>query len=151
MAHYRQTIRERVTTILTGLNTTGSNVFESRYYPVEETNLPCLCVYTISETSEVSRMNATRALTRVLELAITGVARVNSTLDTTLDTIAAEVEAAIGADTQLNLPQAVYDCTLTQTRVSLTQPAGDKQTGVVELIYNVTYRTLLSNPAVAAA
>ena len=35
MAHKRTSIRNNVTTTLTGLTTTGSNVFESRIYPNE--------------------------------------------------------------------------------------------------------------------
>ena len=36
--HIRQQIREKFGTTLTGLTTTGSNVFESRVYPLENTN-----------------------------------------------------------------------------------------------------------------
>ncbi len=32
--HIRQQIRERAGTVLTGLTTTGSNVFETRIYPL---------------------------------------------------------------------------------------------------------------------
>ena len=40
MAHKRTSIRNNVTTALTGLTTTGSNVFESRIYPNELSKLP---------------------------------------------------------------------------------------------------------------
>ena len=40
--HIRQQLRERAGTVLTGLTTTGSNVFETRIYPLENTNLPAL-------------------------------------------------------------------------------------------------------------
>ena len=56
MAHLRQSIRERIATDVTGLSTTGSNVFQSRVYPVEDGSLPCLLVYTTSEESEVDTM-----------------------------------------------------------------------------------------------
>ena len=49
--HLRQQIRERIGTTLTGLSTTGSNVFQSRVYPLEDTNLPALVIYTKSEES----------------------------------------------------------------------------------------------------
>ena len=35
--HIRQQIRERAGTVLTGLTTTGSNVFETRIYPLSNT------------------------------------------------------------------------------------------------------------------
>lgn len=44
--HIRQQIRERAGTVLTGLTTTGSNVFETRIYPLSNTNLPALAIYT---------------------------------------------------------------------------------------------------------
>ena len=40
--HIRRQIRERAGTVLTGLTTTGNNVFETRIYPLENTNLPAL-------------------------------------------------------------------------------------------------------------
>ena len=49
--HVRQQIRERIGTTLTGLTTTGSNVFESRVYPLEDSKLPALIIYTKSEES----------------------------------------------------------------------------------------------------
>ena len=52
MAHQRKTIRDNVITTLTGLATTGSRVYNTRILPNLESNLPCLNVYTISESSE---------------------------------------------------------------------------------------------------
>ena len=62
MAHYRQQIRERVATTLTGLTTTGSNVFQSRVYPIENTELPCLLIYTREESSEPLAINPPRSI-----------------------------------------------------------------------------------------
>ena len=44
--HLRQQIRERIGTTLTGLSTTGTNVFQSRVYQLEDSNLPALLIYT---------------------------------------------------------------------------------------------------------
>ena len=68
--HIRQQIRERVGTVLTGLTTTGSNVFETRVYPLENTNLPALVIYTKDETSEPLVMSTDRVMSRVLELIV---------------------------------------------------------------------------------
>ena len=43
--HVRQQIRERIATTITGLSTTGSNVFQSRVYPLDVDSLPALLVY----------------------------------------------------------------------------------------------------------
>ena len=47
--HLRQQIRERIGTTLTGLSTTGSNVYQSRVYQLEDSNLPALLIYTKSD------------------------------------------------------------------------------------------------------
>ena len=63
MAHLRQSIRERVAADVTSLVTTGANVFQSRIFPVEDSKLPCLLVYTTSEDSEVTEMASPRPMT----------------------------------------------------------------------------------------
>ena len=62
--HIRQQIRERVGTTLTGLTTTGSNVFQSRVYNLEDSKLPAIIIYTKSEDSELLEMGSTRTLQR---------------------------------------------------------------------------------------
>ena len=52
MAHVRKSIREHVVTTVTSLSTTGSNVYETRYFPLQTGNLPALIVYTLDETIE---------------------------------------------------------------------------------------------------
>ena len=52
MAHIRKTIRENVKTAITGLSTTGTSVYETRYFPLQTGNLPALIVYTLDETIE---------------------------------------------------------------------------------------------------
>ena len=42
MAHIRQSIRDNAVTAVTGLSTTGSNVFRSRVYPLGTNKLPNL-------------------------------------------------------------------------------------------------------------
>ena len=66
--HLRRQIRERAATTLTGLTTTGSNVFQSRYYSMESVGLPGLCIYTKDEEAEISIMGATRTVRRELNL-----------------------------------------------------------------------------------
>ena len=57
MAHIRQSIRDNAVTAVTGLSTTGSNVFRSRVYPLGTNKLPALCVYTDSEVVEYNRLD----------------------------------------------------------------------------------------------
>jgi hypothetical protein len=70
MAHVRKQIRDAVITSVTGLTTTGSNVFRSRIYPLEQTKLPGLCVFTRSETVEFDTLTISRSVSRVLDVII---------------------------------------------------------------------------------
>jgi hypothetical protein len=97
MAHIRKLIRDNIETTLTGLTTTGSNVFASRVYPIQSAKMPGLCVYTSSETIEAQTIKPPRGLIRSLEVSVE--AYVESAIaDDVLDGIAAEVEAAMTTD-----------------------------------------------------
>ena len=67
MAHARQSIRDNVVTTVTGLSTTGTNVFRSRVYPLGEYKLPALCVYTAAEEVEYNRLSQPRDVDRTVE------------------------------------------------------------------------------------
>ena len=101
MAHLRQSIRERVAADVTSLVTTGANVFQSRIFPVEDSKLPCLLVYTTSEDSEVTEMASPRPMTRILNVVVQGVVGAAQP-DDTLDLISKEVEVALAADVKIN-------------------------------------------------
>ena len=66
--HLGRQIRERAATTLTGLSTTGSNVFQSRFYPMKSAGLPGLCIYTKDEEAEIPFMGASRTVQRKLNL-----------------------------------------------------------------------------------
>ena len=100
--HIRQQIREKFGTTLNGLTTTGSNVFESRVYPLENASLPALIIYTKSETSEPIVIGTQRLMSRELSVVVEGYAKATSNFDDTIDTISKEVEAAIAADRTLD-------------------------------------------------
>ena len=68
--HVRQQIREKIGTTLTGLTTTGSNVYQSRVYPLENINLPALIIYTKSETSEPIVIGTDRVISRELSVIV---------------------------------------------------------------------------------
>lgn len=144
MPHVRKIIRDAVVSRLTGLSATGARVYPTRTYPVDVDSLPALCVYTLSEESSVDSLGTNRGLSRRLDLIVEAVARVNATLDDTLDAIALEIETAIAADPTLG--GLAKDCTLASTRIAVRGEA-EKETGAAVLTYSVTYRT----PAVNAA
>ena len=136
MAHKRQSIRERVASTLTGLSTTGSNVFQSRVYPIENTKLPCLLIYTREETSEPLIMNPPRTIEKVLSLVVEGYVKANTNFDDTIDTICEEVEEALFTDRLIN--NLALDSFLINTEISYNGE-GDNPLGIVVMTFQITY------------
>ena len=144
MAHARQTIREQVGTTLTGLATTGSNVYQSRVYPLQESNLPALLIYTKEESSEAIVMGSNRVIQRELTLAVEAYVKTNSNSDDTIDTIAEEVETAIGADSTLN--NKAKDVFLVSTDINYVGE-GENPVAVATLNFLVSYCTDENDPS----
>ena len=98
MAHVRKQIRDNVVTALTGLTTTGSNVFRSRVYPMETSKLPGLAIYTDSEEIAPQTISPPRTQLRTLTVTVDCYVKGVSNFDNDLDTISEEVEEALAAD-----------------------------------------------------
>lgn len=144
--HVRQQIREKIGTTLTGLTTTGSNVYQSRVYPLENINLPALIIYTKSETSEPIVIGTDRVMSRELSVIIEGYVKATSNFDDTIDTISKEVEEAIAADRTLD--GLAKDCYLESTEIEYTGE-GEKPLGYVSLTFITNYYVQETNPDVA--
>ena len=144
--HIRQQIRERVGTTLTGLTTTGSNVFQSRVYNLENAKLPAIIIYTKSEDSELLEMGSTRTLQRNLSLVVEAYVKANTNFDDTIDTIAKEVEAAMGADVSHN--SLARDTFLDSTEINYNAE-GEQPVAVMTMVYNINYLTTEATADVA--
>ena len=70
MAHVRKLIRDDIETTLTGLATTGANVYQTRVYPIAEDRLPGLAIYTSSETTDYATITPPRTQVRVLTVSV---------------------------------------------------------------------------------
>ena len=102
MANYlRRQIRERCATTLSGLDKTGTNVFQSRIYPMESAGLPGLCIFTQSEDVSIDTMFSSRTVSRVLDLIVEG-HPTSFNLDDTLDQIGKEVKTSLAGDIGFN-------------------------------------------------
>jgi len=99
--HTRQAIREALKTQLTGLTTTGANVYASRVHPLAAPKLPCLLIFTDIERVQYVTMGLPRTQERTLSVKLEAYVKGVSGCDDKLDDIAAEVEAAIYSDTTL--------------------------------------------------
>ena len=144
--HIRQQIRERSGTVLTGLTTTGSNVFETRIYPLENTNLPALVIYTKNETSEPIVISTNRLISRELELIVEVYVKQTSNFDDQVDKICKEVEVAISADTTLN--GLAKDCFLQSTEIEYNTE-GEQPLSYAVLTFLTNYYVQETAPDVA--
>lgn len=97
MAHAKQQIRAAVVTALTGLTTTGSNVYSTRVFAHDA--LPSLNVTAGDEDAGPVQHDGTQQ--RTLEVIVEIRATKATGWDGQADTIQAEVEAAIHADYRL--------------------------------------------------
>lgn len=102
MSHIRTRIRQNLVTSLTGLANTGSNVFDSRVYPMTADTLPGICVYTSSEISNYTSINPPRTLDKVITASIEIYVQMIDTYDEVLDQITADVEEALYTDLTRN-------------------------------------------------
>ena len=144
--HLRRQIRERIAADVTSLVTTGTNVFQSRIYPLEDSALPCLLVYSTSEESEILNQGTPRLQARTLNITIQGVAAETSDVDDKFDLIAKEVETALAGDRDINtLAQNSF---LTSTEIEINAD-GAKTVGTLRLNYPIDYRVYDNAPDIA--
>lgn len=146
MDHVRKQIREAAAAALTGLATTGSRVFQSRVYPMQDADLPGLRIYTDEESVEYDDAGTDNVQARTLTLVVEACAKANADLDDTLDQILKEAEVALTASQTLG-----GLCKYTQISSITTELSGDgeKVTGVGRFTFKVMYYTRQSAPDTA--
>jgi hypothetical protein len=146
--HLRNQIRDRVVVALTGLNTTGSNVYQTPLLTPEEQTLPALVVYI---DSEISGETATMTnINRECLLHVDGYVEASATVLDTLDLISKEVEIKLATVGIVNSAGAsiVQDHYLTSTDIEIMTDE-TRPLGVVSMAYFVQYRTTFNAPDVA--
>ena len=145
--HLRNQIRDRVVVALTGLVTTGANVYQTPLLTPEEQTLPALVVYI---DSEISGETATMTnINRECLLHIDGYVEASSTVLDTLDLISKEVEVAMATTGIVTAGGAslVQNQYLTSTDVEIMTEE-TRPLGVVSMAYFVQYRTSFNAPDV---
>jgi len=98
MAHVRKLIRDNIETTLTGLATTGANVYQTRVYPIAEDRLPGLAIYTSSESTDYATINPPRTQLRTLSVSVDVYAKAVTAYDDLLDAACVEIEEALYTD-----------------------------------------------------
>jgi len=142
MSHARQQIREAVVAAVTGLTTTGSNVYESRIFNLDPANTPALNVVTTSEEVDEemsSRSSSGFLLVRELGVEISAFVMASSDSDDLVDTVCAEVEAAIAGNAALQA--LVQEITLRSTEIELLAE-GERPIAKAAITFEAIYTTL---------
>ena len=84
------------------LSSTGSNVFQSHVCPLENDDLPSLCIYTQDEEIEVGASGDPRVYHSTMILIVDGYIQTSSNLDDQFDQIGIEVQVAMAEDIDIN-------------------------------------------------
>lgn len=146
MAHVRKFIRDNIETTLTGLVTTGTNVYKTRVYPIAEDRLPGLAIYTREESTDYATITKPRTQMRNLVVSVEAYVKALADYDDELDQIALEVEEALytdltrggyAKDTQV----ISFDCDFSGD--------GDQPVARATMQISVDYVTLENNPEAA--
>lgn len=141
--HVRQQLREAVATVVTSLTTTGTNVFQSRVYPLQTSNLPCLIVTTDGDQVENLTMHSPAQQQRQTSVRIDAYARATANLDDTLDLICKEVEIAIAGASSATVKGLMYMGAQIEVEV-----LGDQPVGKVSMIFTKDLYTVSNAPDV---
>lgn len=100
--HRAESIMDAVVSAVTGLTTTGTNVYRGRAYPIEVSKLPALVVWQGDDATVSEHMGD--EVISLLEVNIDAIVREPSTqIDTTLNLIREEITVALMADYTLGL------------------------------------------------
>lgn len=137
--HLRDQIMAAMVTTLTGLTTTGVNVFPDEDDPVENAELPCLVLLQGGETNEVVTMPTPRLMRAFFDVdVIAYVKRTHAQADVRkkANTICKEVQTAMAGNVSLS-GLAKY-ATLVQTDFELTGEA-EKPAAMARMRWQVFY------------
>ena len=145
--HVAEQIVAAALSALGALSTTGSNVFGSREYPLQDSELPAILIDHGNEELESIGLGPSRVIERVLELVV--IAKVKKTTGaaarTDLNTIRKEVESALASDNSLG--GACKYVNPRRYEMELDEE-GDKSRASGTMTFEVFYATTLMAPDV---
>jgi len=138
--HARKQIRDAVVTALTGLTTTGANVFVDEPHDLAESQLPCLSIDDADE--QLSYESGTGQRQQMREYGITVACKVQSSgaVHELRDQVAGEVETAMAAQVASGLSGLVSGIDHGGTEFSI-DGAGSRPIAVATIHYVCRYYT----------
>jgi len=134
--HVRQQIRDALVTRLTGLVTTGSQVFKSSTFNFDDADLPCLLIANEEDNSQSASIGYPRLQKRDFLVSIRAIVKISTGTDDALDNICKEVEIAISNDPSLG--GIAKDLLLVNTRFELNGDM-ESQVGVATMLWQSQY------------
>jgi hypothetical protein len=144
MAHVRQQIREQLVTTLSGLTSTADRVYDTRIYSHDE--LPSLTIYADRDTVDEENSTKTKQW-HDLQLRVEARAKAKDGVEDLIDTICAEIEAAIFADITLNAK--VLDVRLEETSIEYSVEQ-DQPIAMATVTLMAAYRIAPGSPSTLA-
>ena len=146
MSHVRKNIRDNIKDTLTGLATTGKNVFQSRVYPMHGSKLPGILLYNRSEETSYETVATPRMQTRLCEYQVEIYVKATSDYDDTIDQICLEIEEALYVD--LTRGDDATDTRITSFNAEF-DGSGDQPVAVATLTVEVTYQVRENSPDIS--
>jgi len=148
VAHARTQIRNAIVAAVTGLTTTGSSVFSSRVWPIQQSELPALVVYNDGDAVDgdmTTGLLGARKYSRVVSVIVESYAVGVSGVEDQIDQIEVEVMIALSADPTLGgLAKS-----LTMVRSGITLSESDQPVATSRMAFDVMYRHSEADPATA--
>jgi hypothetical protein len=147
--HVREAIMQAAVTVLTGLTTTGANVFRDRdtdEHPLHGAELPGLVITDDGDPAEVVSIGVSRLLSRRMRVSIAAHVKATSGYSTTLNTILSELETALGNTASLGGAKEVNLVDVSQREIA---EAADKPAVRQAFVFEFFYITAHNAPDVA--
>lgn len=147
--HLREQILDAVETKLTGLVTTGSNVYRLRLYPQESDSLPSLNIVQADE--EIIEDGVYDYVDRVLTVNIESrVQSLTVQLDQTLNLISKEVTIALSADITQGVTGLIDSTEAGTSEPEIADETANKPTAIMIMTWVFYYRTTRADPSAAS-
>ncbi len=137
--HKRNEIRDAVIALLLGSTVAGTTVFQSRTRRVQENELPCISVFTSTETIE-DRDEAPRYYRRTLTVVVECYLKATDNLDQALDAFSYQVEVALQSVDRLGL-DFVQDFRPKNSVPSLVGERAEHLAGCMQIEFECIYDT----------
>lgn len=145
MTHARQQIRDQIVEDLSGIS--GTTVYSMRRYAIDHKKLPVVLVYTMGETSSLLTIGRdSKTINRTLSVGIEAIVKSSTDVADVVDTLCAQIEAAIGND--FNLNGLAKSAILTDTQIDINVE-GENPISSARLTYDVNYQTATNNAEIA--